>query len=242
MTTDDIMALANKYAASNGKALLEKLYGTTRSYTEQCTAEAFQDRQALRAAIEKAAAELRRLYFENEKLRSAPQPAKPAEQDSPWCMKMNDCKTKCEDCPDEVPQPAEQEPAAASVPDAMRVVLGAMRADPEYAWGWHCNVAMAFVDEGGDHATANHAAARFMRLLAGVDPAHELPAKQAPPAKQPLTIEEIYECERIAAIRHHRHKNSIRGQQLTPADDPQWHFANAIIAAYERKNGIGEQP
>ena len=52
MTTDDIMALANKYAASNGKALLEKLYGTTRSYTEQCTAEAFQDRQALRAAIE----------------------------------------------------------------------------------------------------------------------------------------------------------------------------------------------
>ena len=52
MTTDDIMALANKYAASNGKALLEKLYGTSQSYTEQCTAEAFQDRQALRAAIE----------------------------------------------------------------------------------------------------------------------------------------------------------------------------------------------
>ena len=62
------------------------------------------------------------------------------------------------------------------------------------------------------------------------------------PANQPLTIEEIYECERIAVIRHHRHKNSIRGQQITPADDPQWHFANAIIAAYERKNGIGEQP
>ena len=52
MTTDDIMALANKYAASNGKALLEKLYGTSQSYTEQCAAEAFQDRQALSAAIE----------------------------------------------------------------------------------------------------------------------------------------------------------------------------------------------
>ena len=52
MTTDDIMALANKYAASNGKALLEKIYGTSQSYTEQCTAEAFQDRQSLRAAIE----------------------------------------------------------------------------------------------------------------------------------------------------------------------------------------------
>jgi len=62
------------------------------------------------------------------------------------------------------------------------------------------------------------------------------------PKAEPLTDEEIYECERIAAIRYHRHKSSIRGQQITPADDPQWHFANAIIAAYERKNGIGEQP
>ena len=26
----------------------------------------------------------------------------PAQQNSPWCMKMNGCKTKCEDCPDEV--------------------------------------------------------------------------------------------------------------------------------------------
>jgi len=64
-------------------------------------------------------------------------------------------------------------------------------------------------------------------------------APEAPqPAKQSLTDEEIYECERIAAIRYHRHKNSIRGQQITPADDPQWHFARAIIAAYERKNGV----
>lgn len=29
----------------------------------------------------------------------------------PWCMKMNGCKTKCEDCPDEPPQ-TEQEPVA----------------------------------------------------------------------------------------------------------------------------------
>ena len=58
------------------------------------------------------------------------------------------------------------------------------------------------------------------------------------PKAEPLTDEEIYECERIAAIRYHRHKSSIRGQQITPADDPQWHFANAIIDAYERKNGV----
>ena len=30
-------------------------------------------------------------------------PAPPAQQ-SPWCMKMNGCKTKCEDCPDEAPK------------------------------------------------------------------------------------------------------------------------------------------
>ena len=32
-------------------------------------------------------------------------------EQEPWCMKMNGCKTKCEDCPVEVAQP-EQEPVA----------------------------------------------------------------------------------------------------------------------------------
>ena len=27
-----------------------------------------------------------------------------AQTQEPWCMKMNGCKTKCEDCPDEPPQ------------------------------------------------------------------------------------------------------------------------------------------
>ena len=45
-----------------------------------------------------------------------------------------------------------------------------------------------------------------------------------------LSDEKIYECERIASIRHRKHTNSIRGQQLTSADDPQWHFALAIEA------------
>ena len=37
------------------------------------------------------------------------QKAQPEQE--PWCMKMNGCKTKCEDCPVEVAQP-EQEPVA----------------------------------------------------------------------------------------------------------------------------------
>lgn len=72
---------------------------------------------------------------------------------------------------------------AEEVPAAMKVVLEAMRSDPDYAWSWHCNVAMAFVDAGGDHYTANQGAARFMQLLAGVEPAHELPEAPSRPRR-----------------------------------------------------------
>ena len=51
-----------------------------------------------------------------------------------------------------------------------------------------------------------------------------------------LTDEEIYECEKVGAIHYQRHKCSVRGQQLTPADDPQWHFAGAIEAKLKEKN------
>lgn len=34
-----------------------------------------------------------------------------------------------------------------------------------YVHGWHCNLAMAAVDEGVDRATADRIADRFMRLL-----------------------------------------------------------------------------
>jgi len=61
------------------------------------------------------------------------------------------------------------------VAKAMQTVIDAMRSDPDYAWSWHCNIAMAFVDAGGDHYTGNQGAARFMRILASVEPAHELP-------------------------------------------------------------------
>lgn len=89
------------------------------------------------------------------------------------------------------------QPAPTGVPAAMQIVTDAMRADPEYAWSWHCNVAMAFVDAGGDAYTANQGAARFMRILANVEPAHELmpaPETQAPeggelpPMPHPLLI------------------------------------------------------
>jgi len=63
----------------------------------------------------------------------------------------------------------------------VQTVIQAMQYDPEYAWGWHCNIAMAFVDAGGDRYTANQGAARFLEMFAKVQPAHELPAPEQDP-------------------------------------------------------------
>ena len=73
-----------------------------------------------------------------------------------------------------------------TVPEAMKVVTAALIADPDYAWSWHCNITMAQVDEGNDHAIAEHGAQRFLSLLTGqtLTPAHPLrpkPAAQAEP-------------------------------------------------------------
>jgi hypothetical protein len=52
------------------------------------------------------------------------------------------------------------------------VLKQALQADTSYAWSWHCNVAMQFVDRGGDHRVANEAAAAFMSICFDVDVKH----------------------------------------------------------------------
>lgn len=44
-----------------------------------------------------------------------------------------------------------------------------MKNDPDYAWGWHCNIACLLLDEGVDHSKANNRAASFMKLAFDVD-------------------------------------------------------------------------
>ena len=51
-----------------------------------------------------------------------------------------------------------------------------------------------------------------------------------------LTDEEVYECEQLAAIQYQRHKYSVHGQIITPADGLEWHFAQAIEAKLKEKN------
>jgi len=86
------------------------------------------------------------------------------------------------------PQRTKQEQ---SFPSAMQTVIKAIKSDPDYAWVWHFNIAMAFVDAGGDSYTGNQGAARFMKLLANVEPAYELPAQ---PEQEPV-------IDKSAAIR-----------------------------------------
>lgn len=52
---------------------------------------------------------------------------------------------------------------------AVKRLCQALRDDLDYAWSWHCNVAMTAYDAGCPHDVANEGAARFMQLLAGVD-------------------------------------------------------------------------
>jgi hypothetical protein len=60
-------------------------------------------------------------------------------------------------------------PSPQAVADAFNTLKAALQADNSYAWSWHCNIAMAAVDEGFDHAGANEGAARFMSMCFGVD-------------------------------------------------------------------------
>jgi hypothetical protein len=56
-----------------------------------------------------------------------------------------------------------------SAGQALATLSSCFASDPHFAWGWHCNLAMAAQDEGLDHAAANRAAARFMHAAFGID-------------------------------------------------------------------------
>lgn len=52
---------------------------------------------------------------------------------------------------------------------AIKVLSIAMREDPAFAWGWHCNIAMVAQDAGAPHEQANKQTAAFMRHTFNVD-------------------------------------------------------------------------
>lgn len=53
---------------------------------------------------------------------------------------------------------------------AFTALKSLMQSDPEYAWGWHCNLAMPIMDAiGCTHEEANEAGAHLMSFLWEVD-------------------------------------------------------------------------
>lgn len=64
------------------------------------------------------------------------------------------------------PVPAAQADDARS---ALAVLSRAMQRDADFAWAWHCNIAMTARDAGAPHDRANIWAANFMRRAFDVD-------------------------------------------------------------------------
>jgi hypothetical protein len=51
----------------------------------------------------------------------------------------------------------------------LKLLADALQADPDYAWTWHCNLAMMAIDAGAGYVEAQRGAANFMHRAFGVD-------------------------------------------------------------------------
>src|SRR5574343_1152578 len=74
--------------------------------------------------------------------------------------------------------------AAAEAARPMQKLTEEIQSDDDYAWSWHCNIAMPIYDEGQTHEAANKAAARVMSCLFSVDVTEFEPWKAFPWAKK----------------------------------------------------------
>jgi len=55
------------------------------------------------------------------------------------------------------------------ISEALDMLKRSIQSCNDYAWTWHCNIAMPMIDEGIESKTANIAASKIMRLLFDVD-------------------------------------------------------------------------
>jgi len=92
-----------------------------------------------------------------------------ADRISQFC-KVNQLPTPREGWQENLVYPSDKENGLSSqISDPLSELERVFRTDPEYAWAWQCNLAMAAYDEGLDKAAANRAAARAMKLLFEID-------------------------------------------------------------------------
>jgi hypothetical protein len=55
------------------------------------------------------------------------------------------------------------------VSQAFNTLKKALTDDPDYAWSWHCNLAMPMIDGGVEEGLANKCAARLMQHIFSID-------------------------------------------------------------------------
>lgn len=73
----------------------------------------------------------------------------------------------------------EREKKSRDVEGAVATLKAAMRNDPDYAWGWHCAVAVSMQNEGVSPAVADRGAVRFMRMAFEVDTSSRVERRMA---------------------------------------------------------------
>ena len=56
-----------------------------------------------------------------------------------------------------------------TVKKEMETIEQALEDDPEYAWGWHSNIAMVILDSGNDHNASNLLASKIMKRIWDID-------------------------------------------------------------------------
>lgn len=110
-----------------------------------------------------------------------PAPVAQEAKPSAWMWESNSGEVRFEEFSSQYPQkpidnavplyaaPVAQESTAPTAKVAMDILRDAMQADPEYAWSWHCNLAMMAYDAGASHGPANKWAANFMKIAFDCD-------------------------------------------------------------------------
>ena len=61
-----------------------------------------------------------------------------------------------------------------AIAKAVKTLSEAMENDPDYAHGWHCNLAVCAQDAGATYDQGNDTASRFMKLAFGVTTSNEV--------------------------------------------------------------------
>lgn len=64
------------------------------------------------------------------------------------------------------------------IKEALEVLKKAFEKDPDYAHGWHCNIACAIMDSDVSHMNSNKAATRIMKHCFGVETSNDMLSKK----------------------------------------------------------------